>query len=312
MIFTSIDIIGRMREVCGVAFPKPVVKWAGGKSALVAVFRQRGLIPNKVKHYYEPFLGGASLFFTISSCKRIEEATLSDINRDLINLYQVIRDKPDLLINELEQLQEHTHRDEYYKNRDEFNALKVKNGEADSIRKASLFIYLNKTCYNGLYRVNKKGAFNVPFCGMARKSIFKSDNIYSVSRALKGVNLLCADYKDVCEKAQEGDFIFLDPPYMPFSDTLGFTDYSEDGFDEQAQEHLCSVYKDLTERGAKVLLSNSYHREVRRMYRGLPKTRLSIVEVQRYMSCKGDGRGLVKEYAITNFKTSKSNIEYPI
>jgi DNA adenine methylase len=291
-----------MKELMGEISPKPVIKWAGGKSSLIPIFQNFGLLPKRFNHYYEPFLGGASIFLFLKQQKKDKlNATLSDINRELIDMYLVIRDNPSNLIDELITMQSMTSRNEYYDFRSEFNKL-INTTVSNKVRKSALFIYLNKTCYNGLFRVNKKGEFNVPYCGINRKKIFDANNILNYSRYLSNVEIMCCDYRQSCKSAIKGDFIYFDPPYMPFSDTEGFTDYSQNGFDKKEQMLLSEIFEDLSSRGVKILLSNSYHEEIKKLYSNKYKVHINTVDAQRYISCKSDGRKVVKEYVITNFK----------
>ena len=253
------------RKNCGLIYQTPrchpFVKWAGGKSQLIPQIIR--LMPVKFTRYFEPFLGGGAVFFHIASYNR--NAFLSDINTDLINAYKVIRNHVEELIPAL-----NYHQNEYNKSPKKYyyylrDCMQVFN----KIDTAARFIALNKTCYNGLYRVNKNGLFNVPIGRYKNPIICDADNLRKISVVLKqsGSNLGVSDYKKILlEKAEKDDFIYLDPPFHPVSNTANFTSYTNNGFTLEDQKKLVIIFNELTRRGCKLLLSNSNTEEIRRLY----------------------------------------------
>ena len=239
----------------------PFVKWAGGKSQLMPQIVR--LMPSKFDRYFEPFLGGGAVFFYIASSDR--NAFLSDTNMDLINAYKAIRNHVEDLITILRYHQTEYNKSPiryYYQLRDRTNSL-------NKIENAARFITLNKTCYNGLYRVNKNGSFNVPIGRYKNPLICDTDNLRKMSMVLRqsGSYLGVSDYKKILvEKADKGDFIYLDPPFYPISNTANFTSYTNNGFTFEDQKELAIIFKELTKRRCKVLLSNSNTDEIRRLY----------------------------------------------
>ena len=225
---------------------KPILKWAGGKTQMLDVLIP--LMPNQYCNYIEPFFGGGALFFAIQP----QQAIISDTNPELINLYRVVSSQVEQLILEL---------DKYYNDQDffyEIRALKFEN--LDNVQAAARTIFLNKTCFNGLYRVNKKGEFNTPFGKYKNANINDSINLLRVSDILKNKEIIQADYFDVLEKyAKKNDFIFLDPPYFPISQYSDFKRYTKEQFSEQDQFKLSQCFKMLVDRGCYVLLTNSNH-----------------------------------------------------
>ncbi|MBO0887613.1 Dam family site-specific DNA-(adenine-N6)-methyltransferase [Candidatus Bathyarchaeota archaeon] len=234
--------------------PSPFLKWAGGKGSLLHSLLP--LVPERMSNYYEPFLGGGSLFFAICSRKVAFHAHLSDLNNELINAYTVIRDRTEELIGFLSKLQyEYDHSASqsryYYSIRDRH--------PSNSVQSAARLIFLNKTCYNGLYRVNSQGEFNVPFGRYLKPKILNVENIRAVGKALRdtSADLLSIDYKTSLASCGKNDLVYLDPPYQPLSKTSSFTDYTPAGFSEHDQRELAEQFNNLVDRGCIVLLSNS-------------------------------------------------------
>jgi DNA adenine methylase len=243
--------------------PSPFVKWAGGKSSLVHELLEH--LPSHFATYYEPFLGGGAFFFWICSRNRGFNAILSDVNGELINAYEVIKNRPDELIHLLS-----VFRDEYFRSgsRSSYYYQKRQGQTTDPIESAARLIFLNKTCYNGLYRVNSRGEFNVPFGRYKNPKIVDPENIRAVSKALRNTNaqLRCADYKTVLSSCGRKDFVYLDPPYQPKSKTSSFTDYAPGGFSEKDQKELAEEFRKLVDRGCTVILSNSETPLTSRLY----------------------------------------------
>lgn len=285
--------------------PRPFIKWAGGKSSLVVEFEKKGLLPKQFNDYYEPFMGGGAVFFYLYNKGLINSNSfLSDVNKELVNVYNEIKQRPKPLIVQLKTLEDKYSSELFYQFRIEYNELKIKESSTakEKTRKAALLIYLNKTCFNGLYRENKSGGFNVPFGDYENPRILDEPNILAVSTALKNTTISKKDFADCLKHAKEGDFVYFDPPYHPMSETASFTSYSEGDFGFDEQKRLSEVFSKLTEKKVLVLLSNSSHDEIKKLYERIEGAYLNTVNASRYISCKGSGRKPVLEYAITNFK----------
>lgn len=243
-------------------------------------------VPVGFQDYHEPFLGGGALFFATSCRGTGFKAHLSDVNSELVNAYRMVKEKPDEIIQLLSILQS-----EYYNSESPSNYFYVKRDwqPRDSVESASRLIFLNKTCYNGLYRVNSHGRFNVPFGRYKKPKIFDAQNIRAVSSALneRNAQISCSDYTDSIARCQKNDFVYLDPPYQPKSKTSSFTDYSPGGFSESDQAELASHFRKLVDRGCKVLLSNSETTLTSRLYEGY---RSRTVKVNRPINSVGSRR----------------------
>lgn len=271
---------------------KPFVKWVGGKRQLLEQFHD--LYPqdfNPVENkYFEPFVGGGAVFFDLQPYR----ATLSDWNFELIMTYKVIRDNVEELI---EDLKTHKYEKEYFlkvrsKNPSRLSPLKI----------ASRFIYLNKTCFNGMYRVNKSGGFNVPFGRYTNPKICDEVNLRNVSRLLQNVEIAHRSYTEVLKHAQKGDFIYFDPPYYPVSKTSSFTSYNSDAFLEKEQRELRDVFFELHKRGCFVMLSNSDTPFIREIYGKLGSDiKIQTVQAGRNINSKSSGRGKVSEVVVVNY-----------
>lgn len=283
--------------------PSPFLKWAGGKSALLDELLR--CLPASFRTYYEPFLGGGALFFKLASMGSLSRAVISDSNRDLINCYVAVRDRLEELIGELRILQGHAgEKDFYCFARRRFNEIKLKTGVEGNVEKASLLIYLNKTCYNGLYRVNSRSEFNVPWGRYNSPRIFDEQNLRDVSKTLSSIPLriMCCDYAEAVADAGPGDLVYLDPPYQPLSRTSSFTSYTSESFGERDQRRLASLFEDLGRRSCAVLLSNSYSPLIEELYAAyIKRGKFRSVLAPRQLSCKGDQRTPVSEYIIMNY-----------
>lgn len=228
----------------------PFLKWAGGKNQIIKKIIEN--IPSSFNNYYEPFLGGGSVLFAL---KKINTVFVNDINLQLINTYKQIKNNCNDLIDRLEKLDNHPINKEYFYNlRNKFNN-KISNNIAD-LESASLFIFLNKHCFNGLYRVNKAGFFNVPYNGSTRKS-FDENNILNISKFLQNVDLSNEDFEDFLSCAKENDFVYIDSPYIPISETASFTNYTKDGFSLEDHKRLAELCNKLSDKGVKLLISNN-------------------------------------------------------
>ncbi len=267
---------------------RPVLKWAGGKRRLLPELIRR--LPPDFDTYHEPFIGGGALFFALAGRGRIGRARLSDANPSLIDVYQALRDDVDGVI---AALQEHVYdRDHYYRVR------ALRPSDLSLPERAARVIYLNKTCYNGLYRENRKGEFNVPFGRYKNPTICDEPNLRAAARALRGVDVARRHFSSVLDHARPGDFVYFDPPYHPLSTTANFTAYDRHGFGPDDQRQLRDVFAALAERGVRALLSNSDTPFVRELYDGFA---IDQVFAARAVNSKGNGRGKVAEVVVGNF-----------
>lgn len=276
------------------AKPKPFVKWVGGKRQLLRQFRELGLYPPEdfnpmTNTYYEPFVGGGAVFFDLLP----KNAELSDLNNELVTTYNVIKNNVDELI---QSLQKHIYDKEYYL---EVRAKKVE--DLSDVEVASRFIFLNRTGFNGLYRVNKSGQFNVPFGRYNNPVICDEDNLRRVSNALQDVTITHQDYKHALKAAKSGDFIYLDPPYYPINATSSFTSYTAEGFLEKEQTELRDTFVKLHEKGCFVMLSNSDTPFINELYSGIDGIIINKITAGRSINSKGSGRGKITEVLVTNY-----------
>lgn len=269
------------------------IKWAGGKKQLLKQFKQ--FFPSKAERYFEPFVGGGAVAFYIIQKNNLKEIYLSDINEELINCYEVIRDNVEELITKLEFHRESHNKDYYYAIRELSPELLSK------VERASRFIYLNKTCFNGLYRVNSKGKFNVPMGSYKNPSIFQENDLKELSKILKNVRILKMPFEKILDYAKEGDFIYFDPPYYPLTKGKNFTSYTKDNFSEQDQIKLAQVFKELDKKGCKVMLSNSDTEFIKQLYKGY---NIYIVKATRMINCDATKRGVINEVVVTNYAAS--------
>ena len=271
---------------------KPLLKWAGGKTALLPELLDAA--PERIATYYEPFAGGAALFFALAAEQRFARAVLSDTNEELINCYQIVRDQPADLIRALA-----VHQRKYLQAPDRaayYYTIRAKRLTC-AVGRAARLIFLNKTCFNGLYRVNRQNQFNVPHGRYRKPAICDAANLQAASTALQGVELTVADFADAPAPAGAGDFVYCDPPYIPLSDTARFTSYTKTSFGPPEQARLAETAAQLAQQGAAVLLSNSGHPEVEQLYPSPPFTR-QAVSAPRAINANAAGRGSVAEYLI--------------
>ena len=230
--------------------PHPFVKWAGGKRQLISKIER--YLPKKYNTYIEPFVGGGALFFHLKPL----EATLIDNNKELINCYKVIKND---LAGLIEMLKLHKNEKDYYYRIREIDRNQEEFKKWSDVERASRTIYMNRCCYNGLYRVNSKGFFNVPF-GRYKNPLFCDEkNLNAVQKVLKNANIIWGDFEECLHFATKGDLIYFDPPYHPLSDTANFTGYTKDNFGKGSQERLFDVFDELNRRGCFIILSNSYN-----------------------------------------------------
>ncbi|MYA02647.1 MAG: DNA adenine methylase [Chloroflexi bacterium] len=277
---------------------KPFLKWAGGKTSLLPELLRAA--PDEIETYYEPFVGGGALFFALQAAGRFKRAVLSDSNRELINAYAQVRDNVDGLVRALS-----VHQRKYRESEDRAEYYYTIRGKklTCSLGGAANLIFLNKTCYNGLYRVNSKGWFNVPHGRYVNPTICDEGNLRAASEALQGVELRVADFADGPRLAGAGDFVYFDPPYVPLSETAYFTSYTAKEFGMVEQERLARTAAELAERGSRVALSNSGHPEVKSMYSS-EVFKLEEVHAKRAINSDAKKRGPVREYLIQSIVNS--------
>ena len=271
------------------------LKWAGGKLQLIEQFKNH--FPHKFRNYYEPFIGSGAVFFYVQSKLKPNKVILSDTNEELINCFLIVRDKPSELV-ELLLNHRKKHSKEYY-----YAVRSIESNRLDSVNRAARLIYLNKTCFNGLYRVNSKGQFNVPFGDYESPSIFDKNTLFRASQLLQGVDLQVMAFEKVLDFAGKDDFIYFDPPYIPLSKTSSFTRYSKSDFSMKEQKQLSEVFERLDSRGCFVMLSNSDHVLTRELYRHYEKNTV-VVRAKRMINSIGSKRGAINELIITNYSTA--------
>lgn len=272
--------------------PGPFLKWAGGKGRLIG--QLKALLPQgyAMRRHLEPFVGGGALFFALKP----ERAVLMDLNVELVRTYRVVRDAPEALMAALEPLRASHSETNYYATRELYNARKVRG----DIARAACFIYLNKTCFNGLHRVNQQGHFNVPFGRYTAPRIFDRDTLLRASEVLKPVDLREASFERVLKVAAPGDFVYFDPPYDPLSETSSFTSYAEgDGFSRADQARLRDVFVALHKRGCKVMLSNNDTPYIRELF---GDWHIDVVVAPRAISCDRSSRQPVTEVVVRNYR----------
>lgn len=267
----------------------PFIKWVGGKRQLLSSLHEN--MPKSFNQYYEPFIGGGALLFSLAR----KDSVILDVNEELINLYRAVKENPRELI---DSLSKHKNTKEYFlyirelDRDDEYHKL-------SSITKASRFIYLNKTCFNGMYRVNKKGQFNVPFGDYNNPNYLNEDNLFKCHNILKNTNIICGDFTEILSTVKKNDFVYFDPPYIPLNITSSFTSYTKNGFDIKMQEKLRDLCNELNAIGVKFLLSNSDTELTRKLYE---KYNIYEVFASRSINSNGEGRGKVKELLIRNYE----------
>jgi DNA adenine methylase len=271
------------------------LKWAGGKLQLIEQFEN--LFPHNFRNYFEPFIGSGAVFFYVKSKLKPNKVILSDTNEELVNCFVVVRDKPSELV-ELLLNHRKKHSKEYY-----YAVRSIEVDRLDNVNRAARLIYLNKTCFNGLYRVNSKGQFNVPFGDYENPSIFDKDMLFQASQLLQGVHLQVMTFEKVVDFAGKDDFVYFDPPYIPLSKTSSFTRYSKSDFSMKEQKRLSEVFRILDSRGCFVMLSNSDHALTRELYRHYEKNTV-VVRAKRMINSVGSKRGAINEVVVTNYSTA--------
>lgn len=267
------------------------LKWAGGKRQILDQLSL--LLPKKITRYFEPFIGGGAMFFDIKQRFKPRFSLVSDINPDLINAYHFIKDDVDKLIESLKEIKKTNHSKEaFYEKRKEYNSTH------DRLKKAALLIYLNKTCFNGLFRVNSKGEFNVPFGRYKNPAILQESRLRLASHLLQDTDIRLFDFDNILPLVEGGDFIYLDPPYFPLNGTSNFTSYQIGAFGTEQQRRLATLFRQLDKKGCNIMLSNSNTPLIRDLYKGYT---FVTIKAKRMINCKGSRRGEIDEYVITNY-----------
>lgn len=291
---------------------KPFLKWAGGKGQLLSEIGKYYPFAEKkhIKKYAEPFVGGGAVLFDILNKHSVDEIYISDINAELINTYITIRDNLDELISRLKAMESDylakdadARKKAYLEARARFNVLKrdgIRDAEA-----ATLMIFLNRTCFNGLYRVNKAGDYNVPMGAYKNPQICNEDNLLNVSKKLQNANIVCGDYKDSASFIDDKTFVYFDPPYRPLTKTANFTSYTEQLFDDNKQLELANFVQDLDNKGALIVISNSDPKNTDENDNffddAYSKQNIRRVAANRMINRNSDARGKINELLITNF-----------
>ena len=272
---------------------KPFVKWAGGKRQILD--KLKSCSPVEFNTYFEPFVGGGALLFDLAP----KNAVINDSNEELINVFNVLcNDKKYSKMCRYLNKFERKHDEEFYYEIRNIDRNKKKFNKLNDSKRAARTIYLNKSCFNGLYRVNSKGEFNVPFGKKTKVNTYDGENLLNVHSylTLNNISILCADFEDAVSTAKEGDFVYFDPPYD--SDTSTFNSYTEDGFNKDEQRRLAKVFKELDEKGVKVMLSNHNTILIKELYKDY---NFHVIEAKRSINSNGKKRGKVEEVIITNY-----------
>jgi DNA adenine methylase len=291
----------RKNQISSLSNLKPFIKWVGGKRALLPELLR--LMPKKFNNYFEPFVGGGALFFELTRLGALngKKAYLFDVNAELVNTYQTVKKHPKKLLKQLKEFQT-KHSEEFYysvraMDREEgFKSLPLE-------VRAARFIYLNKTCFNGLWRVNKQGYNNSGSGRYKNPKIYDEETLMAASIVLQNAEIQNADFSEVIKFADNGDFVYFDPPYYPLNATSFFTTYHESGFLDEEQKRLYTVFKELDEKGISVMESNSNTEFIKELYK---EYNIEFVEAPRFINGKGDGRGKIKEVVIRNNYTDNS------
>jgi DNA adenine methylase len=293
---------------------KPFVKWAGGKGQLLDEIRAKYPkdLGKSINRYCEPFVGGGAVLFDLLSTYSFKEVLINDINAELIKTYNQIKNQVEELLQRLEYLQDiywplaKTERKKMYLEiRERFNCLKVNSNEQVNLEKAVLFIFLNKTCFNGLFRVNKKGLFNVPMGAYKKPLICDKKNLLAINKLLQGVQIRCGDYKECADFIDKNTFVYIDPPYRPLSITANFTAYTENVFDDHEQIALGKFVDEIHRQGAKVVISNSDPKNMDKddnfFDKIYNKYNIKRITAKRMINCNSERRGEISELLISNY-----------
>ncbi|MDD1684303.1 MAG: DNA adenine methylase [Methanoregula sp.] len=272
----------------------PLLKWAGGKRQLRSELTCR--LPDRWDTYFEPFIGGGALLVELANLGLLGRAVIGDKNPELVNLYRVVKQDPEKLTRALSDVKFRNDEESFRQLKAEFNALI--GTRKRPVDRAALLVYLNKHSYNGLWRVNRKGHYNVPFGKYTRLSLPSHQSLLKFSRMLEGVALMHADFERIVRMAKRGDLVYFDPPYHPLSKTARFTDYTSGGFSFEDQERLAGVFRKLSDRGVRLMLSNSSTPEIEELYQGFS---IHTVQAKRFINCNGQKRSGATEIIVINY-----------
>ena len=289
---------------------KPFVKWAGGKTQLLSEIRRK--YPERIEKYCEPFVGGGAVLFDVLSTFNPKEVLINDINAELINTYHQIKTNSEPLISQLSALQqqykelsEEDRKALFFAKRERYNSLKINGNEVENLEKAALFIFINKTCFNGLYRVNSKGLFNVPFNNAKNPLICDEENLRACSSVLQNVKMTTGDYSLCKDFIDKNTFVYIDPPYRPLNQTSAFTSYSENDFSDVQQIELGKFIDGISEKKATVVASNSDPKNVDsndNFFDDLySHFKIERVYASRAINSKGSKRGKISELLVANY-----------
>lgn len=293
---------------------KPFIKWAGGKTQLLPNIRNKYPIElgENITKYCEPFIGSGAVLFDILSNYEFKEILINDINKELTNTYLQIKTNLESLLYELETIQNifwnmdsDKRKIYYYEKRDQFNSLKINDSEKINIDKASIFIFLNKTCFNGLFRVNKNGLFNVPMGSYKKPIIYDEKNLLKISEALQNITIQTGDYKNCLDFIDKNTFVYIDPPYRPISKTSNFTSYSENKFNDNDQFALGQFVNNINNKNAKFIFSNSdpknNNKEDNFFDDLYSEYHIERISAKRMINCNSQSRGIISELLIYNY-----------
>lgn len=270
----------------------PILKWAGGKTQLLDRILPR--LPDRIRTYYEPFIGGGAVFFALANERRFKDAIISDANPALVQLYTVLRDEVDDLVEALAEHAEHATDPDYF-----YEVRAWDQAAMTPVERAARMVFLNKTCFNGLYRVNRKGEFNVPFGKYKNPRVLNAPLLRASSAALQGVTIIESDFAHVAVHARKGDAVYFDPPYVPISATSSFTSYAKDPFGPAQQARLVEVYEQVWRKGACAVLSNSDCDITRELYE---RFETETVLASRAINSVASKRGRISEVLVVGVK----------
>ncbi len=289
---------GMLTQIRSQCAPRPFLKWAGGKTQLLQQYQE--LLPKRFQNYYEPFLGGGAVFFHLYETQKPPvKSFLMDVNLELINVYRCVKDDVQGLIDHLHIHRSQHSKDYYYGVRGKHVLPEFWFENGNNVERAARFIYLNKTCFNGLYRENSKGQFNVPMGSYKKPPILDADLLQAASSALQNASIEAQSFEVIAEHATTAkDFVYFDPPYFPISDTSKFTAYSRDAFTTEDQIRLRDTFATLAKRRVKVMLSNSDCPFVRDLYQDF---NIHTIKASRHINSKGSKRGKITEVLVTSY-----------